>query len=168
MDQNDDEEVILVVRRSFIIELGWIIATVALLIFFVNFKELFFLVYKVRYDYPLITFLQFAFSLFIITFMLNKFFNWFYTVNIITNQRIVDIDFNQLGSRSLVEAQVKNIQSLTVKNTGFTSFLFGLSTLQILTAGDNPNIEFDNISDANKIYDLISDLTRENEKGSNK
>lgn len=164
LDQHDDEEVILVVRRSFIVDLIWVIASVLLLIFFVNFKEVLYLAFGLKWEYPLITFLQFSFCLFVLTFILNKFFNWFYTINIITNERIIDIDFDGIGTKNVVETQIKNIQSVTVKNTGFTSFIFGLSTIQILTSGDNPNIDFDYISDSNRVYNVISELTRNSKK----
>jgi hypothetical protein len=160
INQNDDEVVYMVIRRSFLVELPWLILSIILFIVFLNLNLIVELYFKVALEYEILYFIQFSLALSILTFAANKFFNWFYTVNIITNQRIMDFDFDHLGDKNIVETLVKNIQSVTVKNIGFASFLFGLSRLQILTSGDNPNIEFDYISDAYKVSDLISDLTR--------
>jgi hypothetical protein len=160
INQNDDEVVYMVIRRSFIVELPWVILSVILFIAFLNLNLIVELYFGIVLNYDLIYFIQFSLALSMLTFAANKFFNWFYTVNIVTNQRIMDFDFDHLGDKNVVETLVKNIQSVTVKNIGFASFLFGLSRLQILTSGDNPNIEFDYISDAYKVSDMISDLTR--------
>lgn len=160
INQNDDEEVYLVVRKSFIVELPWLILSTILLVSFLNLNTLVSVFLNIDLNFDLFYFIQFSLALAVLTYMVNKFYNWFYTVNIITNQRIIDFDFEHLGDKNVVETLVKNIQSVTVKNIGFSSFVFGLSRIQILTSGDNPNIEFDYISDAYKTADLISDLTR--------
>jgi hypothetical protein len=170
INQNDDEEVYLIIRRSFIVELPWVIVSTILFLAFLNLTYLVELYFNINLDYDLAYFIQFSLALSMLTYMVNKFFNWFYTVNIVTNQRIIDFDFMHIGDKEIVETLIKNIQSVTVKNMGFASFIFGLSKLQILTSGDNPNIEFSYISDAYKASDLISDLTRgvHPEKGSSK
>lgn len=160
LNQNDDEVVYLVIRRSFIVELPWLIFGTILFITFFNLNLLAKTFLNFNLDYEIFNFIQFSLAFAVFIFMLNKFFNWFYTVNIVTNQRVIDYDFDGLGDKNVVETLVKNIQSVTVKNTGFVSFIFGLSRVQILTSGDNPNIEFDYISDAYKTSDVISDLTR--------
>lgn len=160
INQNDDEKVYMIIRKSFIVELPWLIVSTLLILVFLNLNILLNSYFNINLEYELVYFIQFCFAYFLITYMINKFFNWFYTINIITNQRIIDFDFAHIGDKNVVETLVKNVQSVTVKNIGFASFIFGLSTLQILTSGDNPNIDFDYISDAYKASDLISDLTR--------
>ena len=90
----------------------------------------------------------------------NRITDWFYSVNLITNQRVIDFEFSGLGIKKVVETDLRNIQSVTIESAGLLSFLFGLSTIHILTSGDNPNIDLEFISDANRIQDLISDLGR--------
>lgn len=160
INQNDDEEVYMVIRKSFIVELPWLIISTILIILVLNLNLILGSYFNINLEYDLVYFIQFSLAFAVLTYMFNKFFNWFYTINIITNQRIIDFDFAHLGDKRIVETQIKNVQSVTVKNIGFASFLFGLSTLQILTSGDNPNIDFDYISDAYIASDLISDLTR--------
>jgi hypothetical protein len=160
INQNDDEVVYMIIRKSFIVELPWLIISTFLIIILLNLNTILGDYFNINLEYDLIYFIQFSLAFAVLTYMSNKFFNWFYTINIITNQRIMDFDFTHLGDKNIVETLIKNVQSVTVKNIGFASFIFGLSTLQILTSGDNPNITFDYISNASKASDLISDLTR--------
>jgi hypothetical protein len=93
-------------------------------------------------------------------FTLNRLSDWFYSVNLVTNQRVIDFEFSGLGVKKIVETDMRNIQSVTIESSGFLSFFFGLSTIHILTSGDNPNIDLEFISNANQIQVLISDLAR--------
>ena len=158
--QNSDEKVFKILRRGFVLELPWLILfvlSIGLLTYvgplisnFFNNKEVI----------SLIDFVRVCLVIMGLAYGLNRYFNWFYSVNIITNQRLLDFEFNELGIKSITECQIKNIQSVNIKNEGFLSFLFGLATLNILTSGDNPNIDFEYIYNSNEIQDLISDITR--------
>jgi uncharacterized membrane protein YdbT with pleckstrin-like domain len=97
-------------------------------------------------------------------FTLNRISDWFYSVNLVTNQRVIDFEFSGIGVKKVVETDMRNIQSVTIESSGFLSFIFGLSTIHILTSGDNPNIDLEYISNANEIQDLISDLSRSTNK----
>ena len=159
-NQNPDEKVIKVLRRGFILELGWIITSVVVFLVISTLKDFVGVTLTQKEVKDLvITFLNTG-ILFLLFYSFNKYLNWFYSVNIITNQRIIDFEFKELGIKNIVECQVKNIQSVSVKNEGFASFIFGLATLHILTSGDNPNIDFEFIYNSNEVQDLISDMTR--------
>lgn len=160
-NQNPDEKVLKIIRRGFVLELKWILPH--MLIFLALFYAKFFVLnpgqYPIYIRDIIETFVNTAF-LFVILSAFLKYINWFYSVNVVTNQRLMDFEFKELGFKSIVECQLKNIQSVSVKNEGFFSFIFGLSTLHILTSGDNPNIDFEFIYNANEVQDLISDMTR--------
>jgi hypothetical protein len=159
-NQNPDEKVIKVLRRGFILELGWIIPSIVIFILIYTLQSYISITVPDKTIQELIAVFLNAGILFLAFFSFNKYLNWFYSVNIITNQRIIDFEFKDLGLKNIVECQVKNIQSVSVKNEGFASFIFGLATLHILTSGDNPNIDFEFIYNSNEIQDLISDMTR--------
>jgi len=160
MGQNPNQRIIEVLRRGFIIELKWVVPVIVIL-FVVFFSDL------ILKDYFLIPFsdnFYFCLKLFILIVTLcyafNKYNDWFYSVNIITNHRVIDFEFVGLGIKKIVETELKNIQSISVTNVGVWSFIFGLSDIHILTSGDNPNIDFEFISESKRIQDLLSDLSR--------
>jgi uncharacterized membrane protein YdbT with pleckstrin-like domain len=160
MGQNEHEEVLEVLRRGFIIELQWIIPVIIgyFLILFGN--PLFDVLEQLPFTEGFTGFVRLLLFLFLSVFALNRFSDWFYSVNVITNQRILDFEFYGLGYKKIVETELRNIQSVTIKSSGFLSFIFGLATIQILTSGDNPNIDFEFIGDSKRIQDLVSDLAR--------
>lgn len=160
LGQNPDEEILGITRRGFIIELKWFIPTAIAYFFLVidSFYLDFFLGNILTPPY--ISFTRILLFLIISVFALNRITDWFYSVNLVTNQRVVDFEFSGLGIKKIVETDMRNIQSVTIESSGFLSFIFGLSTIHILTSGDNPNIDLEFISNANEIQDLISDLSR--------
>lgn len=162
--QHDEEKVIKLLRRSLVTEIPWVFVSISIifiLLFIAGFEELIPASPELS---GFIRFIVYTLILFITIYDFNRFLNWFYSVNIITNERLLDFEFKEIGIKSIVECKLKDIQSVTIKNEGFLSFIFGLSTIQVLTSGDNPNIDFEFIANANEIQDLISDLSREAHK----
>lgn len=159
--QHEEEKVLKILRRSLVIELPWVFLSIIMVtvLLLIGSNE------TVIMDNPelsgFIKYIVYSLVLFIAIYDFNRFLNWFYSVNIISSERLLDFEFKELGIKNIVECQLKNIQSVTLKNEGFLSFIFGLSTVQVLTSGDNPNIDFEFIAGGNQIQDLISDLARE-------
>jgi hypothetical protein len=166
MGQNPDERIIEVLRRGFIVELKWLVPVVIIL-FLLLFGEDVLKGFYTESSVPIVPFsdkfyftLRFGLIIATLCFAFNRYADWYYSVNIITNHRVLDFEFVGLGIKKIVETELKNIQSISVANYGLWSFIFGLSTIHILTSGDNPNINFEFIPDSKKIQDLLSDLSR--------
>lgn len=161
LGQNPDEQIIEVTRRGFIIELKWLLPVFAGY-FIILFQGMFFeLALGSAFTESFVNYLKILFFLFLSIFTLNRITDWFYSVNIVTNQRVIDFEFSGLGIKKIVETDIKNVQSVSIESAGFLSFFFGLSTIHILTSGDNPNIDLEFISNANHVQNLISDLARQ-------
>jgi hypothetical protein len=159
--QNQDEKVIKIIRSAFILQLPWLIVCSIIVsgLFYLGI-EIPFLISDTKIA-GIANFVTFCLTLATLFFALNKYFCWFYSVNIITTQRILDFNFSDIGIKSIQECLIKNIQSVSIRNTrSIVGFVFGVSTLEILTSGDNPNIVFEDIYKGNEIQDIISDLTR--------
>lgn len=161
LGQNPDEEVLAVTRRGFVVELRWFLPSLImyyLIIFYFDF--LLNSIFSVSY----VSFAKVLVFLIVSIYVLNRLSDWFYSVNLVTSQRVVDFEFSGLGIKKVVETDLRNIQSVTIESSGFLSFIFGLATIHILTSGDNPNIDLEFISNPNQIQDLISDLSRSTNK----
>jgi len=161
--QNPDEEIIVITRRGFILEIIWLLP-VTLGYYFIFFTFYFDFFFGNIFTLSFISFLKLFLFLVLSNISINKITDWFYSINIVTNQRILDFDFDGLGVKNIVETDLRNIQSVTIESSGFLSFVFGLSSIKILTSGDNPNIELESIPGADKVQDIISDLTRSTNK----
>ncbi len=86
------------------------------------------------------------------------FLKWFYNVNIITDQRVVDIDIKALFTYQATEARLDKIEDITAKQVGMLSNFFNIGTVYIQTAGSKAEIEFDDIANPKEVQDILSDL----------
>ncbi len=93
-----------------------------------------------------------------------KFIKWFYNLFLVTNLRIVDLDFYTLGQTSWVEALLANVEDAEVRNVGFIESLFDLGDVYVQTAGHKDKIEILRIPKPMKIQDIILDLAHESKK----
>lgn len=160
LGQNPDEKIVGITRRGFVIELPWFIPSILGFYFIVlDYRLLDTLVGNLFTDSYLL-FIRLLLFIVLSNFFINRITDWFYSVNLVTTQRILDFEFSGLGIKKIVETDLRNIQSVTIESSGFLSFIFGLSTIHILTSGDNPNIDLEYISNANEIQNFISDLAR--------
>ncbi len=94
-----------------------------------------------------------------------SFLRWYYNIYIVTNKRIVDIDFLHLLYKEFSEARLEKVQDLNFKSGGIFAAFFDYGDVYVETAGESPNIEFLAVPKPVKVVETISDLL-ENEKGS--
>ena len=103
-------------------------------------------------------------ALFLIIFLIAlsiamfTFLKWFFNVNIITDQRVVDIDIKALFTYQATEARLDKIEDITTKQVGLLSNFFNIGTVYIQTAGSKAEIEFDEVANPKEVQDILSDL----------
>jgi len=90
---------------------------------------------------------------------------WFYNVNIITDQRVIDIDFDSLFSHKTTEARLDKIEDITFKQVGIISNLIDVGSVFIQTAGAKSEIEFHGIHNPKEVQDILSDLLESKKEG---
>lgn len=140
--QEADEQIIVLLRQHWIMNVYWIITALIMIM----------APLILRY-FPLFSFLPANFQLvaiilwYLVTlgFILEKFLSWYFNVFIITDERIIDIDFISLTYRRITEAQIEKIQDVTYKVGGLLHNLFDYGSVYIQTAGPSPEIEFQQI-----------------------
>jgi len=92
-------------------------------------------------------------------FALVSFLRWFFNIYIVTNQRVVDIDFKYLLYKEFSEAKLTKIQDLTYTSGGIIAALFNYGDILVETAGEVPNIEFEKVPHPDRIVQTLSELT---------
>jgi hypothetical protein len=100
-----------------------------------------------------------------ITTLLNAFFKWFYSVNIITTQRIIDVDFVNAFQHRFSEAQLEKIEDISHEHIGFLGSMFDVGTVYIQTAASQAEFEFQNIPRPRDVQDTLNDLLEMKQKG---
>ncbi len=91
-------------------------------------------------------------------FALESFLTWFFNVFIITNRRVIDVDFYSMVHKDISSAKLESIQDMSVVTAGVFASLIDFGTLYVQTAGQNPKIEFEDIPHPSKVTKILNEL----------
>lgn len=159
--QEPEESVILFLRQHLIVNLGWVL--IALLLLFAPvlvFPRLLDVInesFLVPRGYVLIGTLLWYLGTF--GFILAKFLGWFFNIYIVTNERVIDIDFFYLLYKRFSQAELNKIQDISYDSGGVFATFFNYGNVTIETAGEAPNLEFDKVPFPEKVVETIRGLT---------
>lgn len=152
---DSEEKIVLLLRRHPITNLGWTIisllmvtAPVVLLLFgFFEAIPFELLVVGVLFWY-LITF----------AFTLEQFLSWFFNVYIITDERVFDVDFINLVYREITDAELDNIEDVTVRVGSVIRTVFDFGDVMIQTAGATPQVDFEAVPHPDRVAQVLREL----------
>jgi len=99
-------------------------------------------------------------------FVLVNFITWYFNVYIVTNERIIDVDFLNLLYKQLSSTRIARIQDVTYKLGGVIRSLFDFGDVFIQTAGTEPNFEFEAVPHPEAVVRKISELMEVGEEKS--
>ncbi len=103
--------------------------------------------------------------LFTFGFILMNFLRWFFNIYIVTNQRVVDVDFIHLLYKEFSEARLEKVQDLSYKTGGIFAAFFNYGDVEIQTAAELPNFEFDAVPRPESVIQTISELVEKVKEG---
>ncbi len=156
--QDPQEEIILLLRPHVVTNIWWL-----LLAFFMIFVPLFWV------ELPIISLLPsnylFVLTLFwyalILTFVFERFLMWFFSVNIVTDERFIDVDFYGLLFKHVSVAQLENIEDVNYFQKGVMAALFNYGDVLIQTAAEMPEFVFNKIPNPDEVVKVVSELIQQ-------
>lgn len=157
-DQIDQEEIIMVVRQHWFINLKWI--TLAILMCFapliLKFLPIFDFV-PLRFYFPSLLFW------YLLTFALafEGFLNWWFNVFIVTEERVVDIDFYNLLNTKVSDAELDKIQDVSYEVAGMAGTFLNFADITIQTAAEKLEIEVPNVPNPELVAKVLQNLRLE-------
>ncbi len=144
-----DEKVLVVLRAHTITNIGWVLTSVFLLM--IPYLALIYLVFASLENIPFSLWTALVATLFwtliVLGIAFQQFIHWYFNLYILTNKRIVDIDFFGLFHRRLSQTHLVNIQDITCSKAGVLQNFLDFGDLRLQTAGTSANFEFLNIPD---------------------
>lgn len=156
-----DEEIILVLRRHWATNVPWIFTAIIMAL-----APLLLNIFPLLNFFP--THFRFVFILFwyLITFAaaFEKFLSWYFNVFIITEERVIDIDFFNLLDKKISEAKISMIQDVTSVVGGLTQTLLNYGSVLIQTAAEIPLIKIDKIPNPNLVLKILQQMRGEEEE----
>lgn len=161
VNADPQEKIVLLVRRHPITNLSWIVTGFLMLVAPAAASTL-----------PLFDSVPFRFLvvglliwyLITLAFIFEKFLSWFFHVNIITDERIIEVDFIHLLYREITDADIDNIEDVTVEMAGGVRTYFNFGNILIQTAAQVPRIKFEAVPKPDKVARILRDLRIEEEQ----
>ena len=168
--QNDKEQVLLLMRRHPITNLWW-----AALLAFLLFVPLFW------GDFPLIASLSSLTNLGLTVFWymglaffaLQNLLLWFYNVYIVTDERIIDVDFFGLLYKNVNATQIRKVQDVNYSQVGMFSSIFNYGNVIVETSAaqksddrteESSAFTFEAVSNPDRVVKVISELMEQEER----
>ncbi len=159
--QQRDEVVLLLLRQHPVTQVKWvfigiILALVPFLLSFVGFLE--FLPLRFQFVATL------GWYLLVFGYSLEAFLNWFYNVYIITDERVIDVDFHSLLFKNVSYAKIDNIEDISATTSGALGSIFDYGTVRIQTAGAVTEFDFEHVPHPSRVTAFLNELLLEEEQ----
>lgn len=159
--RHPDEEILLVLRKHPITNIRWMLLVIVMI-----FAPI------VLSVFPLLEFLPGNFQFIAIlgwylvttAFSLQNFLTWYFNVDVITDERIIDIEFYNLIYKQVSDAKTDRIQDVTYKMGGALRNIFDFGDVYVQTAGEVPNFEFLGVPSPGKVVEVLQQQRIEEEK----
>jgi hypothetical protein len=84
--------------------------------------------------------------------------SYFFNVGVITNHRVIDIDFHAVIYKEETEARINKVEDITAKTGGYVASLFNFGNVFVQTAGSELNIEFKNVPRPSDVVKIINSV----------
>ena len=108
--------------------------------------------------YPLLVIGLSLYYLFLWLFVLNTFVDYFLDVWIVTNERILNIEQDQLFSRTASEQKLSRVQDVTSEVKGIFATFLGFGDVHVQTAGEKARFNFEQVPNPTEVARKIASL----------
>ena len=95
---------------------------------------------------------------------MENFLGWFFNVYLVTDERVVDVDFYSLLYKQISDAGLEKIQDITYRVKGLAGSLINYGDILIQTAGEQPNIEFEAVPQPAEVVKILNELITQEEQ----
>jgi hypothetical protein len=159
--QAEDEHIVLLLRKHPITQIGWVLTAILLALMPILFYGVGALSFF-PWNYQLAALI--LWYLLLTGFTIEAFLKWYFHVFIITDERVIDVDFLSLVYKHVSAAKVDNIEDVTSVTSGFFQSLFNYGNVYIQTAGAKREFQFESVPFPAKVTRLLNELILEEEQ----
>lgn len=158
--QQPDEKVVLMLRQHPVTMLGQVMTIILMTMVPVAVAVMWPAVGQMVIPARFIAAAGILWYLLVTAFAVEKFLGWYYSVFLVTNMRLVDIDFINLVYHEITTANLEHVEEPKMHTAGVLESMFDFGTVRITTASKEPTIEASGVPWPNKVVDIISRLSR--------
>jgi len=161
VEQEPDEKILLFLRRHFVTNAPWIFITFILVLI-----PVFFFVF--RLDLQLLQTLSLPgrftvifiilYYLMVFSYAFVNFITWFYNVLLVTEKRVVDIDYSDIVIHNIAFTKLTHVQEVNYTQAGFIRSFFNYGNVFVQTAGPETNLEGLSVPQPRRAAQIIANL----------
>lgn len=159
--QQQDEEIVLLLRAHPITNVPWILTAIVMVVL-PGILDLTGVFKGVPIQFVFVG--KLFWYLVTLAYIFEEFLHWYYSVFIVTNERLIDIDFENLIYRIVTYASLNHIEEPAMVTGGFIRSMFQYGNVYVTTASETPSVEALAVPWPQKVIDVISRLSEELEK----
>lgn len=157
--EDDDENIILLMRAHVLTNIKWLLATLILLIAPIIF-------FPILISLNIIPPIGAGLGLFVtlfwylgtFTYAFINFLYWYFNVYIVTDERIVDVDWYSIIYHKTSSTRIAKIQDVSATRIGVFAGIFDYGNVNIQTAAEEENFEFTSVPHPELIKNKIDEL----------
>jgi len=158
--QEKDEKILLFLRRDFITNAKWILLGISLAILplFLPFTQ--HLLGNLLPSLPVKFYIIFfvSYYLFVATYLYVNFITWYYNVALITDQRVIDVNFSTLVYKDVATTKLSLVQDVSYAQVGVVRTFFDYGNILIQTAGSLDNFTFESAPKPEEVVHIVEEL----------
>jgi len=156
--QEPEEKILMIVRAHWLTNFPWVIIAIILFLapmtlsffpllssFPANFRSMFVIVWY----------------LVVLMYVFERFLSWFFNMAIITDERVVDIDFINLTIKKVSHADLDKIQDVSFTNAGAIGTIFNFGDVLVQTASEITEFNFENVPNPALVATVLQRLRTE-------
>lgn len=158
--QEEKEKIILLLRKHWVTQIKWML-TVVFMVFIpislIWIPILDFMPQNFRFMALMIWYLL------ILALIYEKFITWFFHVFIITDERVIDVDFYNLLYKEVSDTKIDNVEDVTYRQGGVLRSMLNYGDIEIQTAGEKQEFKIENAPEPQRVVKILNELKLEEE-----
>ena len=160
-DKNEDEVLLLFLRRHLITNLPWVLKAILLALVPVGYELLnsfgFFSINLLTPEVKMIVYIFYYFAIFA-GYVFVNYMTWFYNISLVTNERVVDIDFSDLVFENVSATKLSQVEDVNYKQIGCARSIFDYGDILVQTAASTDEFHFISVPHLEKVIRIINNL----------
>jgi hypothetical protein len=165
-EQKENERIVVFLRRHFVTNVPWMIISLLLLIvpFLVTFvlqtSGFSFAFLPTRF----LIILGMFYYLIVFGYAFANFTSWFYNISMITQERVVDVDFTNLSQVNVGTTKLDDIENVEFTQPGFFAGFFNYGTVVAKSIAGEDHFAFTRVPKPARIADILGEIIGKKEK----
>jgi hypothetical protein len=164
--QEDNEQVILLLRQHWITNVIWLATAVIFIILPIFLFPLIARVVTLPPVIPetVISVIAMIWYLFTFSYIIVNFLYWYFNIWIVTNERIIDIEFVNLLNKKFSATRISKIEDVSMHTSGFIGSLFEYGDVFVQTAATEAVFKISAVPTPEQVVRVVNNLMGKEEE----